>query len=288
MKNYYLIGSPVSHSLSPAMHNLAFHTLGINARYGLLEADLTTLSEAVKQLKSENAAGWNVTMPCKREMCSFCDELSPEALISRSVNTVRNVNGTLYGYTTDGAGFLRTAAEIGFPVRSHDITILGTGGAAISILIACALEGAGTIHLFYNRESSAEIIRPLIKKLNDYLKDDAAPVITLESLHEPDSLNFRLKRTYLLVNATIVGMAGSKFENQSPVGDLSHLNHSAGVIDAIYNPRKTALLELAENAGHPTANGLPMLLYQGAEAFRIWTGQDMPVDRIRKEVLEKA
>ena len=90
MQKYYLIGSPISHSLSPAMHNLSFRTLEIDAEYGLRETGLDMLAETVAELKSEGAAGWNVTMPCKRAMCDFCDELSPEALISRSVNTVRN------------------------------------------------------------------------------------------------------------------------------------------------------------------------------------------------------
>ena len=287
MQKYYLIGSPISHSLSPAMHNLSFRTLGIDAVYGLFETGLDGLAETVARLKSEGAAGWNVTMPCKRSMCDFCDELSPDALISRSVNTVRNVNGRLYGYSTDGAGFLRTASEFGFPVKSGAITLLGTGGAAISILIACALEGAERIHVFYNRESSADRIRPLVSQLEEYTKKSHVPEITLESLHDMTALDSRAQNTDLIVNATSVGMAGTDLANVSPVSNTFFLNKNAGVIDAIYNPRETVFLKQAREAGLKTKNGLSMLLYQGAEAFRIWTGQDMPVLKIRQDILEQ-
>ena len=287
MKKYYLIGSPIAHSLSPAMHNLSFRTLGIDAVYDLCETGLDGLAETVARLKSEGAAGWNVTMPCKRGMCDFCDELSPDALISRSVNTVRNVNGRLYGYSTDGTGFLRTASEFGFPVKSGAITLLGTGGAAISILIACALEGAERIHVFYNRESSADRIRPLVSQLEEYTKKSHVPEITLESLHDMTALDSRAQNTDLIVNATSVGMAGTDLANVSPVSNTFFLNKNAGVIDAIYNPRETVFLKQAREAGLKTKNGLSMLLYQGAEAFRIWTGQDMPVLKIRQDILEQ-
>ena len=287
MQKYYLIGSPISHSLSPAMHNLSFRTLGIDAVYDLCETGLDGLAETVARLKSEGAAGWNVTMPCKRGMCDFCDELSPDALISRSVNTVRNVNGRLYGYSTDGAGFLRTASEFGFPVKSGAITLLGTGGAAISILIACALEGAERIHVFYNRKSSADRIRPLVSQLEEYTKKSHAPEITLESLHDMTALDSRAQNTDLIVNATSVGMAGTDLANVSPVSNTFFLNKNAGVIDAIYNPRETVFLKQAREAGLKTKNGLSMLLYQGAEAFRIWTGQNMPVLKVRQDILEQ-
>jgi shikimate dehydrogenase len=266
------------------MHNLSFRTLGIDAEYGLRETGLDRLAETISELKSEGAAGWNVTMPCKRAMCDFCDELSPEALISRSVNTVRNENGKLFGYSTDGAGFLRTASEFGYPVKAGAITLLGTGGAAISILIACALEGVERIHVFYNRQSSADRIRPLITQLEEYTKKSHVPEITLESLHDATALDSRAQNSDLIVNATSVGMAGTDLENMSPVSNTFFLNKNAGVIDAIYNPRETVFLKQAGEAGLKTKNGLSMLLYQGAEAFRIWTGQDMPVRKIRQDI----
>lgn len=284
MQNYYLIGSPISHSLSPTMHNTAFQALGIDAHYGLLEADLAGLPDAVNRLKRENAAGWNVTMPDKQAMCDLCDELSPSASISRSVNTVRNVDGKLYGYTTDGAGFLRAAKECGFRTSSADITLLGTGGAAVSILIACALNGAEKIHIFYNKASSADRMRPVIDRLTDHMKDSEVPEITLEPLGDTQTMTGRIQTTDLLVNATNVGMAGCETHDLSPLSDPACLTAGTDVFDAIYNPRETVLMRQARKAGLRASNGIPMLLYQGAESFRIWTGQDMPVETIRRTI----
>lgn len=284
MQKYYLVGSPISHSLSPAMHNLAFQTLGIDASYGLCEAGIAELPDAVDKLKRENASGWNVTMPDKQAMCELCDELSPAASISRSVNTVRNDNGRLYGDTTDGAGFLRAIREGGFEDSMRDITLLGTGGAAVSILIACAMHGADRITIFYNRESSAEKMIPVIGRLRDYLANDRMPEIKLESLHDAEVIRRCILHTSLLINATNVGMAGSGNENASPLSDASCLRAGTDVFDAIYNPEKTVLLQTAEKAGLRIMNGLPMLLYQGAESFRIWTGREMPVDIVRERV----
>lgn len=286
MQQYYLIGSPISHSLSPAMHNLAFSILGIDARYGLCETDLSALSGTVERLKSENVSGWNVTMPDKQAMCDLCDILSPAARVSHSVNTVKNVEGTLYGYTTDGDGFIRAAKENGFQIESEDITLLGTGGAAVSILIACAFNKAAEIHIFYNRTSSADRIRTVIERLHTAIESDCEPKITLEPLSDEPVLRKRICNTGLLINATNVGMAGSGKESESLLPDLSWLSPDTDVFEAIYNPGKTVLLRQAEEAGCRYVNGLPMLLYQGAESFRIWTGSEMPVGRIQKEVFD--
>lgn len=125
MEKYYLIGSPVAHSKSPAMHNCAFSKLGIDAVYGLIEADENELPTVVDRLRRENAAGWNLTMPDKTAMCSLCDELSPAARIGRSVNTVKNENGRLIGHTTDGAGFILALKRSGHLISGNKMTLLG-------------------------------------------------------------------------------------------------------------------------------------------------------------------
>ena len=159
MEKYYLIGSPVAHSKSPAMHNCAFSKLGIDAVYGLIEADENELPTVVDRLRRENAAGWNLTMPDKTAMCSLCDELSPAAGIGRSVNTVKNENGRLIGHTTDGAGFILALKRSGHLISGNKMTLLGTGGAASSILIGSALEGASEISVFYHRPASVNRIQ---------------------------------------------------------------------------------------------------------------------------------
>ena len=127
------------------------------------------------------------------------------------------------------------------------------------------------------------MIRPLIAQLEEYTKKSHTPEITLESIHDTHALDARAQSTGLIVNATSVGMAGTDLENMSPVSDTFFLNKKAAVFDAIYNPRETVFLKQAGEAGLQTKNGLSMLLYQGAEAFRIWTGQDMPVRKIRQD-----
>ncbi len=284
MQNYYLIGDPVAHSLSPAMHNAAFSLLDIDARYGLCRANESELKDTVKRLREEGASGWNCTMPVKTAMCGLCDELSLASVIGSSVNTVKNENGKLYGDTTDGRGFLDAAKEAGFSVTGSSLTLLGTGGAASAILIAAALAGAERIFVFYNRPESGRKIEALAGKL----KPHADTAIEILPLADQAILREKIENSGLLVNASSVGMKkGGAGDAGCLVPDRSFLASRLDVMDIIYNPRKTPLLSMAEKAGCRTENGLPMLLLQGAASFRIWTGQDMPVPAIRRLVFDE-
>lgn len=282
MQNYYLLGSPIRHSLSPAMMNLSFSELGIDAEYGLMETDIDLLPSAVQKLKENGASGWNLTMPVKSAMCSLCDELSPSALIGQVVNTVVNRHGKLFGYTTDGAGFRRAACDAGFSVPCRKMVLLGTGGAASSILIESALSGSGEISVFCNRPSSRTKIEAVAKRLSDYSKTK----IKTFFYSEPHALENEIRESSLLVNATNIGMAGRPEDSGTDclIPDIRCLSAQPDVFDAIYNPRKTPLLNLAEKAGCRTANGLMMLLFQGAEAFRLWTDEEMPTPLVRKKI----
>lgn len=281
MKKYYLVGSPISHSFSPKMHNLAFSLRGIDAEYGLFEADEASLPKAVDELTSSGACGWNVTMPDKTAMCSLCDELSEAARIGHSVNTVKVEGGKLFGDTTDGRGFVRAANEAGFPIAGQKITLLGTGGAASAILIDSVLAGADNIFVFYNRISSLD----RVKRIADELSGRYSTAISFRALSDRDSLRQNIGLSSLLVNATSVGMKKApediSYKDASPIPDTSFLRPGLNVFDAIYNPRETCLLKMASSCGCNTENGLPMLLYQGAESFRIWTGQEFPVREVR-------
>ena len=281
MQKYYLIGSPIAHSFSPKMHNMAFRLTGIDAEYGLFEADEAALPEAVEKLVSSGASGFNVTMPDKTAMCALCDELSEAARIGRSVNTVKVADGKLFGDTTDGRGFVRAVSESGFPIAGQNITLLGTGGAASAILIDSVLAGADRIFVFYNRITSIDRVR----RIADELSGRYSTVISFHALSDRDSLRKNIGLSSLLVNATNVGMKkGSwddSYKDASPIPDTSYLHPGLNVFDAIYNPKETCLLHMASSCGCNTENGLPMLLYQGAESFRIWTGHDFPVKEIR-------
>lgn len=283
MDQYYLIGSPVAHSLSPAMMNLAFKELGIDAHYGLAEADEKQLPSVVERFLKKGVSGWNVTMPDKKAMMKLCDELSVAARIGGSVNTVKNVNGRLYGYTTDGQGFTDALNRAGVPVGGRKLALLGTGGAAASILIQSALDGAREIAVFYHREASAERIRFIAEKL----RAESRTRIHIYSISDPEVLRSEIRSSDILCNATSIGMrtdTEKAADSDCLIPDLAYLHDSLFVYDIIYHPLKTPLLILAEKAGLKAQNGLSMLLGQGAAAFSIWTGKVMPYDTVWQTV----
>ncbi len=276
MEQYYLIGSPVAHSLSPLIHNTAFESLGHPARYGLIETGTEQLEETAAKLKEEQASGWNVTMPVKTAMCDLCDELSLTSKIGKSVNTVRNVNGRLFGYTTDGIGLFNALEKRGLTINGRKIVLLGTGGAASAILIEAALRSAGQISVFYNRPESAVRAGETQEKLKPF----SDTVVSLFSYNEEGRLKKELSDADLLINATNVGMQGSSSAGMCLIPDESYLPSSLFVCDIIYHPYETALLKMARSRGCRTEGGLAMLVGQAAESFRIWTGLTMPEDLI--------
>lgn len=276
-----LLGSPVSHSISPAMHNMSFKELGINAKYLAFDVDIAALPAKVEELKKEDVLGFNLTMPDKQAMCGLCDELSDAARISGSVNTVYNDKGRLIGHTTDGIGFMKACEDAGFKTIGENMVLLGAGGAACSILVQAALDGVKEINVFNRRGKSWDHISGII----DTLRKETGCVITLETYHDPEVLRGRIQKASLLVNASSVGM--EPHPDESLIEDKSFFHEGLCVYDIIYNPLETKLMKLAKEAGLKTANGKLMLLYQGAAAFKIWTGRDMPVDKVKKELFSE-
>ncbi len=272
-----LLGSPVSHSISPAMHNMAFKELGINCEYKAFDVDIKGLKKKVLELKEINVLGFNLTMPDKQAMCGLCDELSDASRISGSVNTVFNDGGRLIGHTTDGIGFMRACEDAGFDPVGRKMVILGAGGAACSILVQAALDGVSEITVFNRRGKNWDKISGII----DILRNETGCRIKLSEYEEP-VLKREIGDACLLTNATSVGMA--PHAGASPIEDTSFFHKDLGVFDIIYNPPQTRLMELAKEAGCRVANGKLMLLYQGAASFKIWTGVDMPVEKIKREL----
>ncbi len=282
MQQYYLIGSPVAHSLSPAMMNLSFEKTGVAASYGLREVLPDKLGEAVAEFRRDNVSGWNVTMPDKQAMSLLCDELSPESAIGGSVNTVKNENGRLIGYTTDGIGFMNAAARAGCPLRGEKFTLLGSGGAAGAILIQAALDGVSEISVFCNRPASRQRVEEIREKLREF----SGLTVKICSYESADTLKSEIAESRALVNATNVGMAGrARGGPDTLIPDASYLHEGLFVYDIIYHPLVTPLLKLAASAGLPSSNGLSMLIGQGAESFRIWTGKQMPLDDVEQLIL---
>ena len=272
-----LLGSPVSHSLSPAMHNTSFQLLGLNCVYLCFDVTESSLPEAVEGLRRCGILGFNLTMPDKNRMAGLADRLSPAARLIGAVNTVVNDNGVLTGHNTDGTGFLRSAAEAGWTPPGQSLTILGAGGAASAIAVQAALDGAVSLNIaarpasrFHERTVS------LVRRINE----NTACRASLTDIGNSSALGDAIAASSLLVNATPVGMTPDT--EQSLIRDVSVFHPGLTVSDIIYSPRKTKLLLQAEEAGCPVCNGMYMLLYQGAEAFRLWTGREMPVEEIRK------
>ena len=270
-----LFASPSAHSVSPIIHNNAFKKLGLNYAYLSFEVNKDNLKDAVKSIKTLKMRGVNLSMPNKKEVIQYLDEISETAKLSQSVNTIVNDNGILKGYSTDGKGFFKSLEEEKIFVKNKNITILGTGGASISIISQAVFESVENIFVFKRDKNWEEQ-----KKILDNISDKTNCKIELYSLEDKNILKRKIEESILLINATNVGMK----ENISLIEDKSFFRKDLIVSDIIYNPTKTKLLQIAEKEGCKIVNGIGMLLYQGALSFELWTDKKMPVEYI-KEIL---
>lgn len=271
-----LLGSPVAHSISPLMHNEAFQLLDLDYTYLCFEVNEETLPAAVDGLKACGIRGFNLTMPNKNKIVELLDELSPAARLIGAVNTVVNDDGHLTGYNTDGVGYMQAVKDAGYDITGKAITIMGAGGAATAICAQAALDGVEKIHIFA-RETSRfwDRTQKLAENINSTLPCKAV----LHENKDTAALAQAISESALLLNATSVGMAPNT--EGTIIEDTSLYHPDLIVSDVIYNPRETRFLKEAREAGCRTFNGMYMLLYQGAEAFRLWTGKEMPVKGIK-------
>jgi shikimate dehydrogenase len=229
----------------------------------------------VQTLKEMNVFGFNLTMPDKERIIPYLDELSPAAQMIGAVNTVKNEDGRLIGHNTDGIGYMQSVRDTGYEVSSGAMTLLGAGGAASSIAIQAALDGVPALHIVNRRGRSWANAQ----RLADTINRSTSCRADVTDMADTAAVSARILESSLLTNATSIGMAPNT--DASPIADPSCFHKDLLVSDIIYNPRRTKLLLEAEAAGCPVSNGMYMLLYQGAAAFHIWTGLDMPVDEIR-------
>ncbi len=271
-----LLGSPVAHSLSPQMHNLSFQTLGIDAVYLAFDVGTEKLGETVNVFRDLNTYGFNLTMPDKQKVMEYVDELSKAARMIGAVNTVVNRDGKLIGHNTDGIGYVESVRAHGFDVTGKEVTLLGAGGAAMALAVQMAIDGVKTLHIANRRTKSWK----KACQLADRISRETSCRVDLTDLEDVQAVREVIGRSDLLTNATSAGMAPNT--QISPLADPSVLREDLVVSDIIYNPRTTKLMEQARGAGCRTFNGMDMLLYQGAAAFRLWTGQKMPVELVRE------
>lgn len=273
-----LIGSPVAHSLSPQMHNEAFRQLGLDYVYLAFDLGRSDLKKSIEGLREIGICGFNITMPYKTLIPDFMDELTPAARIARSCNTVIVKDGKMTGHTTDGVGFMLSAADAGHDIIGRKMTILGAGGAAAAIITQAALDGVSAIDIFRRNRPEAFAATLAFART---VRENTDCQVNVYDIADINQMKQSLDSSAILVNATNVGMA--PHTDDCPIPDAALLHPGLIVSDIIYNPRKTKLYRMAEKKGCPVFNGMYMLLFQGAASFECWTGKKMPVEIIRKK-----
>ncbi|MBA4251151.1 MAG: shikimate dehydrogenase [Chlorobiaceae bacterium] len=267
-----LLGHPIKHSFSPFIHNLACQILELDYVYLPLDVMSSSLKNALKGIVALNIKGFNVTIPHKEKMLSYVHQSSEEATICGAVNTVVNDMGKLYGYNTDVYGILETLLPYKDEIINNEVTLFGAGGAARSVIYTLARHfRPSRINIVNRTEQRAETLK---EYFNEKMKYDNFMAYELF----PHGLLEVLRGSKLIINATSVGMYP---EIDDTIISLSNAFQKDQIVfDLVYNPPKSQLLKIAESEGAVTLNGIKMLVYQGAKSFELWTGQEMPVDKV--------
>jgi shikimate dehydrogenase len=272
-----LIGSPVGHSGSPAMYNYSFQRLGLDYAYVALDIKENEVKDAIAAMRLFHMKGGNVTMPDKTEAAKYMDELSPAAQIIGAINTIVNEDGRLTGHITDGEGFVNNLKDHGIDVKGKKITVAGGGGAATAIQVQCALDGAAEITIFNKKDAFFERTLATAEKIR---KAVPGIVVNVYDIDDAAKMTEEIGTSDIFANATIVGM--KPLDDQSVVKDLAAFRPGLVVCDAVYNPEETKMLREAKAAGCICVGGKGMLLWQGVSAFKLFTGEDMPVEEVKE------
>ena len=273
-----LIATPIRHSSSPRMHNEAFAKLGLDYAYLAFEVGNEELEDTIKGFRAMKVRGSNVSMPNKTVVHKYLDKLSDAAEMCGAVNTIVNDDGVLTGHITDGIGYMSGLKDAGIDIIGKKMTIVGAGGAATAIQVQAALDGVKEISIFNRKDYFYERAQKTVKDINEKTNCKA----TLYDLDDLDKLKEEIASSYIFTNATGMGM--KPLEGQTYIPDKSFLRKDLIVTDVVYAPAETALLKMAKEVGCKTLNGFPMMLFQGAAAFKLWTNQDMPIEHV-KEVM---
>jgi len=295
-KIYGLIGYPVKHSLSPRMHNAAFQALNINAEYRLFEVKPEELKDFLlnkdfvardiegNSIYAKDIVGFNITVPHKvrvLELAGLVENITVRehhyVVLSGAINTIKRESSKVNYYNTDGVGFVKSLREdLKFDTSDKNILIFGCGGAGRAIIAGLTCKGTNVkrIYIYDTSKDAMDSTKIHFSKLSDFMEGELE-FISAQQISE------KIKECDLLVNASPVGMK----EGDSSVIDKKLLHKDLYVYDVIYH-RETKLIKDAKSLGLPVANGLGMLLYQGAEAFELWTGQKAPVEVMREALIE--
>lgn len=272
-----IFGHPLSHTLSPAFQEAGFEKVGLRAHYLVFDLSAPYFKRAMKALKKLPLKGFNLTIPYKQTVIPYLDWLTDSARAIGAVNTVYRFGKKWYGTNTDADGFwLSLKKEWNWKAKGKNALVLGAGGAARAVLYALASHGIHSIAISNRTETKAQ---QLIGEFSKLFPKTNFFSTSLDNESDVSSFD-------LIVNTTSVGLG----ERDKALLTSSQIP-SAGrdkkyFVDLIYNPAETAFLKVARKKGHKTLNGLPMLLYQGARAFEIWTGKKAPVEVMRKALDE--
>jgi len=272
-KIYGIFGHPVSHSLSPAMHNSAFSALGLDCVYVAFDISPEGIGKAAEAVRTLGISGVNITIPHKESIIPHLDEVAPEAELTGAVNTVKNDGGRLSGHNTDVGGFLRAVREdLGIEPEGSKVFLAGAGGAARAVMSAFCMNGAKKIYILNRtREKALRLASEFGVRFGK---------IKIEPIRHGDvkAIEAGLGKADILVNSTSSGMDGREVLDLP----LDKMKKTSVVYDLVYKPRDTRLVKEARGLGLKASGGLGMLLYQGALSFEIWTGRQAPVDVMRK------
>ena len=264
-----LLGHPVAHSLSPPMQQAALDALGVDARYEAWDVPPGEVAQAVERLRAVGVLGANVTVPHKVELLQRADEVDQLAAQVGAVNTIVPRAGRLHGANTDVAGVLRTLADAGVDIAGGEVVLIGAGGAARAVVVAMRAEGATRLTIANRTAANAEA---LVGLGGDELEVRIAPLDAASPL-----LRGAMERARLVIHSTTLGMRHGPDESATPIpAELFVAGQAA--LDLVYIPERTPFLRAAEAAGAQPIGGLGMLVYQGAESFRMWTGLEPPTE----------
>ena len=267
IKTYCIIGDPVQHSLSPLIQNAAFSALGIKSTYISFRVPSKDLKPSIESLKSIGIAGFNVTIPHKMSILQYIDELDDTASKSNAVNTVINDTGKLIGYNTDIYGFIQPLYRRNIDFKGKKVLIIGAGGAAYAIVTALSYEKGIEEIRVVNRSShnASKLVEHALKLGLNTHKEDFENLCKLALQSD------------LIINSTSIGL-----NNESSPIERNYINPNSIVYDIVYKPIDTDLIRKAKEVNAKVVYGYEMLIAQGAQAFKIWTGCDAPIDAMKK------
>lgn len=269
IKTYCIIGDPVQYSLSPAMQNAAFNSIGLKCTYIAFRVPKGELEESISSLRSANIAGFNVTIPHKVEVINHVDEVDTTAKKAKAANTVKNVEGIFKAYNTDVYGFIEPLHKRNVSFSGMTILLLGAGGAARAVIAALSEENGIAKVIIANRSP---------RKALEIARIGASLGLECETT-DFHSIQQASARSNLIVNTTPIG---TKTNGEDSIIDYEHITKDSIVYDIVYKPVTTNLLENAKYAQAQIVYGYEMLLEQGAKAFEIWTGMTAPRDAMKR------